>query len=92
MKKTRLLVSLESLTNLAKNGRVSNTAAKIAGVLGIRVIGTASEEGYLDSIHKCRGEAKTLEVMKNEAVKMGFKDGKRAPYPTKNNKASSLKN
>ena len=39
MKKTHLLFSLESMDNLAKNGRVSKVAAKAAGILGIRVVG-----------------------------------------------------
>ena len=76
LEKTHLFVSLESLNNLAKNGRVSHTVAKIAGVLGIRVVGTASEDGYLEPIHKCRGEKKALETMKNEVLKKGFKGGK----------------
>lgn len=76
MKKTHLFVSLESLTNLAKNGRVSHMTAKIAGVLGIRVVGTASDDGYLEPIHKCRGESKALEVMKKEILDKGFKGGK----------------
>ena len=76
MIKTNLLVTLESLKNLAKNGRVSNTVAKIAGVLGIRVIGEASSEGTLESIHKCRGEKKALETLKEEMIKRGFWGGK----------------
>lgn len=76
MKKTHLLVTLESLKNLAKNGRVSNTVAKLAGVLGIRVIGIASDEGKLESIHKCRGEKKALETLKEEMIKLGFIGGK----------------
>lgn len=76
MKKTHLLVTLESLKNLAKNGRVSNTVAKIAGVLGIRVVGIASEDGYLEPIHKCRGEKKALETLKEEMLKLGFIGGK----------------
>ena len=69
-KHTHLLFSLESLTNLARNGRVSPAVAKIAGVLGIRVMG-AAKEGVLDPLHKIRGEAKTLEMKKR-----GFSGGK----------------
>ncbi len=76
MKKTHLLVTLESLKNLAKNGRVSNTVAKIAGVLGIRVVGIASQDGYLEPTHKCRGEKKALETLKEEMLKLGFLGGK----------------
>lgn len=39
---THLLFSLESLNNLARNGRVKLTAAVVARALGIRVLGQAS--------------------------------------------------
>ena len=42
---THLLFSLESLANLARNGRVKPAVAAVARMLGIRVIGQASEAG-----------------------------------------------
>lgn len=75
MQKTNLIFSLESLRNLAKNGRVSGTVAKLAGVLGIRIVGKA-DEGVLNPLHKCRGEKKTLETLKNVMLDAGFKGGK----------------
>ena len=72
---SHLIFSLQSLTNLARNGRVSPAVAKIAGVLGIRVMGAATE-GVLDPLHKVRGEAKTLDVMFDEMKKRGFDNGK----------------
>ena len=93
MKKTHLLVTLESLKNLAKNGRVSTTVAKLAGVLGIRIIGFASDEGELESIHKCRGEKRALETLKEEMLKLGFKGGKlRISHCENNNAAQIFKN
>ena len=74
-KRTNLLFSLESLTNLARNGRVNPAVAKIAGVLGIRVLGAATE-GVLDPLHKIRGEAKTIDMMFEEMKKRGFSGGK----------------
>lgn len=74
-KRTHLLFSLESLTSLARNGRVNPAVAKIAGVLGIRILG-AAKEGVLDPMHKCRGEAKTLETMFAEMKNFGFCGGK----------------
>lgn len=74
-KKTALLFSLESLNNLAKNGRVNIAVAKIAGVLGIRIVGTA-DEGNLKLIHKCRGERKTIETLKTSMLEAGFAGGK----------------
>ena len=73
--KTHLLFSLCSLTNLARNGRVNPAVAKIAGVLGIRVLGAATE-GVLDPLHKIRGEAKTIEAMYDEMKNRGFCGGK----------------
>ena len=49
--------------------------AKIAGVLGIRLVGMASE-GTLKPLHKCRGEKKTLETLKEVMMAMGYKGGK----------------
>ena len=73
--RTNLLFSLESLTNLARNGRVNPAVAKIAGVLGIRVLGAATE-GVLDPLHKIRGEAKTIDMMFEEMKNRGFRGGK----------------
>ena len=76
MKKTHLLFSLESLENLAKNGRVSKVVAKAAGILGIRVVGKASDVGTLQQMHKCRGEKKALQTILEEMEKHGFTGGK----------------
>lgn len=76
MGRTHLLFSLESLTNLARNGRVNPAVAKIAGVLGIRVVGAASPEGTLQQLHKCRGEKKALETLLEEMLLRGFAGGK----------------
>ena len=75
-KRTHLLFSLESLTNLARNGRVNPAVAKIAGVLGIRVVGAASAEGTLQQLHKCRGEKKALETIFEEMKLRNYRGGK----------------
>ena len=62
-KKTGLLFMLESMKNLANNGRVSPLVAKMAGLLGIRVVGKASDVGDLQTLSKCRGEAKALDYI-----------------------------
>ena len=61
-KHTNLLFSLESVDNLAKNGRVSKIIAKAVGILGIRIVGRA-EGGKLEQMHKCRGEKKALQQL-----------------------------
>ena len=61
-----LVFCLESLQNLANNGRVNPAVAKIAGVLGIRQVGIASEIGTLQPLDKSRGEKKAIaDVVKN---------------------------
>ena len=57
---THLLFCLESLKNLANNGRVSPLVAKLAGVFGIRIVGQASNEGILDIVEKSKGAKKAL--------------------------------
>jgi DegV family protein with EDD domain len=75
-KRTFLLFCLKSLTNLANNGRVSPAVAKIAGILGIHVIGRASEEGTLEQKDKVRGERKAIPSILSNMKKMGYKGGK----------------
>lgn len=73
---TGLLFSLESMKNLANNGRVSPVVAKLAGVLGIRVVGRASLEGTLEPLDKCRGEKKALLKIVNRMKEMSYAGGK----------------
>ena len=75
-KKTGLLFMLESLNNFAANGRVSPAVAKIAGVLGIRIVGKASDVGTLEPTDKCRGEAKSLSAILRHLKESGLKKGK----------------
>lgn len=75
-KKTNLLFSLESLSMLAKNGRVSPAIAAAAGILGIRVIGRASDEGTLQQLHKARGEKKALQQLFTSMKELGYQGGK----------------
>lgn len=72
---THLLFSLESLNNLARNGRVSPAVAAVARMLGIRVVGTASLSGELEVLVKTRGEHGALERIVLEMKSRGFVDG-----------------
>ena len=54
---SHILFCLESMNNLARNGRVNPAVAKIAGVLGIRACGDAPG-GVTKPVHKPRGEKK----------------------------------
>ena len=75
-KNVRLLYVLESLDNLIKNGRVSKLEGGLAGLLGIRILGTASNEGTLDLLHKCRGQKKVYDHMLNRMIEDGFDGGR----------------
>ena len=70
--KTQLIFMLESMKNLANNGRVSPLVAKMAGMLGIRIVGKASDKGDLEPLNKCRGEAKALETILTNMKALGY--------------------
>lgn len=74
--KTGLMFSLECLNNLSNNGRVSPVVAKIAGVLGIRIVGRASMQGDLEPMDKCRGEKKALLAIVKRMKEIGYTGGK----------------
>lgn len=75
-KKTHLIFALESMHNLANNGRVSPLVAKLAGVLNIRVVGRASEQGTLEVTDKPRGTPKTIATIVENMKKSGFSGGR----------------
>ncbi|WP_283605753.1 DegV family protein [Lactobacillus gallinarum] len=58
--RTHLLFILQSLHNLSLNGRVSPVAVKVASLLKINLIGTASKEGKLEPLTKARGMKKAM--------------------------------
>ena len=73
---TRLLFCLQSLNNLARNGRISAVKAKVMGALGLRIVGRASEQGTLQPLHKARGEEKAVACVVDEMVNMGYNGGR----------------
>lgn len=74
-KQTNLVFMLESLKNLANNGRVSHAVAKITGILGIRLVGKALE-GVLEPLDKCRGAKKAIAALVERMKDLGYKGGK----------------
>ena len=44
---TRLFFALKSLHNLAANGRINKAVASAIGILGISILSTASEDGFI---------------------------------------------
>lgn len=75
-KRSGLLFMLESLKNMANNGRVSPAVAKITGFLGIRIVGKASDHGTLEPTDKCRNQAKSLDTIVRRLQERGFLNGK----------------
>lgn len=75
-KRTRLFFSLKSLKNFAQNGRVSKLTARLVGVLGIRIFGTASKEGTLQPLSKCRNDNDVINHLLNEMKECDFTGGK----------------
>lgn len=73
---THLTFCLESLRNLANNGRVSMAVAKIAGLLGIRIVGIASLEGTLEVCEKARGGEKALSAVVKNIESHGYAGGR----------------
>ena len=76
MQRTTLLFQLNSLENLTNNGRVSKMAGMTAKLLGIHMIGIASDVGTVQPLHKCRGTEKTYRLVLQEMSERGFTGGR----------------
>ena len=66
-----ILFCLESMNNLARNGRVNPAVAKIASVLGIRACGDA-QNGQIIPTQKPRGQKKATETLAAMVRERGF--------------------
>ncbi len=73
---TGLCFMLKSLRNFANNGRVSPSVAKIAGLLGLCVVGRAGDEGTLEPMDKCRGEARSFAKLAEHMEASGLSEGR----------------
>ncbi len=73
---TGLAFMLESLKNFAANGRVSPAVAKLTGLLGIRIVGKASDRGTLQPLQKCRGQQRALQALVQHLQEQGLAKGK----------------
>lgn len=76
MQTTYLEFNLKSLRNLANNGRVSPAVAKLAGMIGLHMVGKASEVGTLEPTDKVRGEKKAIVTVAKNMKALGYKGGK----------------
>lgn len=71
-----LIFALKDLTNLANNGRVSNTVAKMASLLKMNIIGTANNKGEFDMAGRARGAKKAQAKMLADMIKNGYIGGR----------------
>lgn len=76
MKQTAIFFCLQSFHNFAQNGRVNKTVAKLGGMLGIRIMATASDHGTIDVLDKCRGDKATIKKFLEKLEKSGYQGGK----------------
>lgn len=89
---THLLVVLKSLHNLALNGRINMAVAKVAKVLNIDVVGTASDEGKLEPLSKVRGIKRAFKEILKLMAEMKYQGGRLIIDHCKNEKdAQTLK-
>lgn len=88
--RTRLIFALESMHNLVNNGRVSPLSAKMAGILGIRAIGRASDVGTLEMTDKVRGERGMVKRIFENMIKDGYLGGSVRIDHVKNEPAARL--
>ena len=75
-KSLKLYFALQSLHNLAVNGRVNKIIASAIGIMNIRILGTASPVGTIDPVAKCRRDKRVLEKIIEEIRACGYKGGK----------------
>lgn len=87
---TRLIFALESMRNLANNGRVNPLVARMAGLLGIRAIGRASDVGTLDMICKSRGPHNAANDIFANMKGDGYKGGRVKIHHANNIAAAEL--
>lgn len=66
---------LQSVHNLANNGRLNPAIAALVGMLGIRMVGKASDVGTLELTDKCRGDKRALSQLFKTMKEMGFAGG-----------------
>ncbi|MGI6608655.1 MAG: DegV family protein [Erysipelotrichaceae bacterium] len=68
----KILFALDSVRNLANNGRVSQIIASLVGILGIKMLGEGSDDGKIVLVHKGKGIKNILKRMFEEMEKAGF--------------------
>ncbi|MCI8956165.1 MAG: DegV family protein [Eubacterium sp.] len=75
-KRIKVFFILESMDNLVKSGRVSAIAGKLAGILGIKILGQASTEGTIELLRKTRGKDVIYRKTVDDMLSNGYQGGK----------------
>jgi DegV family protein with EDD domain len=68
----KILFALDSVRNLANNGRVSPLIASLVGILGIKMLGEGSDDEKIELVYKGKGMKNVLKRMFEEMEKNGF--------------------
>lgn len=72
----QLVFCLQSVRSLANNGRINPAIAALIGILGMRLVGRASDHGELEMMSKCRGDKKALTGILSAIDTLGYKGGR----------------
>ena len=75
-RRLKLYFSLSSLHNLAQNGRVNKLIASAIGFMNIKILGTASKDGTIEQVGKCRGNNRMIDKIIEQLKENGFTKGK----------------
>lgn len=90
LKTTKLTFMLQSVRNLANNGRVNSAVAALVGLLGIRIVGIASNKGDLQQMGKARGDKRALGDIIGIMKELGYKGGKVLIHHSENLPAAEM--
>ena len=76
LKSIHIFFCLKSFHNFAQNGRVNKTVAKLGSMLGIRIMATASDQGTITILDKCRGDKGCIKSFLEKLAQSGYAGGK----------------
>lgn len=75
-KRIKTYFILEFMENLVKSGRVSAIAGKLAGILGIKILGQNSTQGTIELLRKLRGKDVIYKKAVEDMFASGYNGGK----------------
>ena len=74
--RTCIYFSFRSLHNLAQNGRIGKISAAAVGVLGLRIVGSRTDEGTLTMIAKRKGDKHAAAEIFHQLEEVHYDGGK----------------